>query len=466
MLRRFVKDSAVYGLNAVLSRGMNVLLVPLYARALTQAENGLNDMLMGVMLVVSVVSTLGSSQGVTRYLADPLELKPGEWASTAMTISFMGMVLASLVVAVTAGWWAPGVGVDGGFTIGWLVFTSACALGVGTLTTNALRATGKPNLYSVASICGFSFALVMNIILTGQMRWGLKGVFVAQTLGAALSAMVGWWFQRSLYSWQWSGVAARRILRFSLPLVPGSVGLVAMMYANRFVIGDLLSVDAAGRYGMVNRVSLIAGVAMMGVGGALAPLVYARHRDPDTPRQLARLLHVFTGVACVVVAGLALLAREILPLLGAGNYVAWAHLAYFQAPAVMLGQMYVFFPGAAIAGRTVLLTMVTLSAAALNVALCYALVPGMHLTGAALASLISASASLAAHAWLSHLCYSVPHRRSSLLLAMGITGVTIAFGAGLGGEVPWDGFWRRMGLVVVCAAGCAAALQPWKMIRR
>lgn len=465
MIRQFFKDSLIYAVSSVLTRGMSILLVPLYSHALSDSENGLNDMLMGLMLLLAAVATVESSQGVARHLPDPHGIAPKVWVSSGLIISCAGLVVAGLLVAIASPWWTEALGTGNGLCIGWLAFAAACTTGMANLTASTLRASGKARWFSIASLFGVATALICNIMLTGWLRWGVAGVFTAQTLGSAAAVGVGWHFQRALYGWTWSRPAVNRILSFSLPLVPGAVGMCALMYANRFAITDLLSVGDAGRYGMVNRASLIVGIAMLGVSGALAPLVYARHRDEGTRRQLRRLLHLFTGLAAVVVAGLALMAREILPLLGAGSYSPWAYLAGFQAPAVMLSQMYVFFPGATIAGRTFSITLITLFSAVANIVLCYVLIPPMGLPGAGLAALLSAGLSLAAHAWCSQRLYPVPHQWSSLLGAAAITGGCILLSSETGGNLPWQGFPVRLGLFVACAAGCAVVLRPWRLLK-
>ena len=67
-------------------------------------------------------------------------------------------------------------------------------------------------------------------------------------------------------------------------------------------------------------------LVLIGVQGALTPLVYAHHHEPQTPARLARLLEGFSGVALAACLALGLFGAELMALLATPEYAAAAPL--------------------------------------------------------------------------------------------------------------------------------------------
>ena len=85
MLRRFLKDSAIYGLSSLLTRGIGLLLLPLYTRALSPTDYGRVDLLLVVRSLVAVTLSLEIGQALVRFLVEARDdERRRELASTAL----------------------------------------------------------------------------------------------------------------------------------------------------------------------------------------------------------------------------------------------------------------------------------------------------------------------------------------------------------------------------------------------
>ena len=85
MLRAFLKDSVLYGAAGILSRGISVLLVPLYTRVLSPGDYGSLDMLLAFGALVNLVVALEVTQAVARFYPDAATpAEKGSLASTAL----------------------------------------------------------------------------------------------------------------------------------------------------------------------------------------------------------------------------------------------------------------------------------------------------------------------------------------------------------------------------------------------
>ena len=70
MLRQFARDTLIYGASSVLSRGIGLLLLPLYTRVLTPAEYGTVDYLQVVRSFLALTLALEIVQALVRFLPE------------------------------------------------------------------------------------------------------------------------------------------------------------------------------------------------------------------------------------------------------------------------------------------------------------------------------------------------------------------------------------------------------------
>ena len=62
MLRSFIKDSAIYAIPQIFSKGINLILLPLYTRILSPNEYGSLDLLLIFAAIINVTIALEVSQ--------------------------------------------------------------------------------------------------------------------------------------------------------------------------------------------------------------------------------------------------------------------------------------------------------------------------------------------------------------------------------------------------------------------
>ncbi len=66
MLKAVLRDSLVYGLASVLSKGLAIFLLPLYTRVLSPGDYGAYDLLITLGALANVVVALEVAQGLAR----------------------------------------------------------------------------------------------------------------------------------------------------------------------------------------------------------------------------------------------------------------------------------------------------------------------------------------------------------------------------------------------------------------
>jgi O-antigen/teichoic acid export membrane protein len=438
VLKRFLNDAAVYGVAAILSRGIAFILLPLYTHRLAPADFGTADLFAVLTSLANVTVALEISQAVARFQADAQTTEErAAVASTALWFTVGCYAVLSVAVAAAAGPVSVALlGAPARPELVRLALATAVAYGFFYLLQNQLRWDLRPRAYAVASVALTGVTVGASLVLVMIYELGVRGVLMAQLAGNAAGVGIAFAFARRSYRFAFDWSQCRRMLAFSLPLVPSSVAVFVALYVDRLALKQLTTLADVGLFGVGYRLASAVGLVLVGFQSALTPLVYAHHAEPDTPAQLARIFRLFAAIALAACAGVAVFAPEIVALVSRPSYYAAAAVVPLLAPAVLLAQMYVFAPGLALAKRTRRVAALNLGGAALNSGLNFALIPLLGIRGAAVATLVGAAATFAGYMVMSQRLYPVPHRWARLAASTAAVAAAAAVAARLGAGTP------------------------------
>jgi O-antigen/teichoic acid export membrane protein len=424
VIERLLRDGAVYALAAMVSRGVSFLLVPIYTRVLAPAQYGALELILTAGLLVTLVVALEVGQGMAREWAEQTDAAQRRaLASTALTFTLLAHA-AFLALALAAS--APLTQA----LLGSPAFTAEVRAGLVFIAINAVflqlqnqfRWDLRVRSYAAVSVLYGVLTLALGAAL--GHAYGLQGVLWGQALAAALSCAGGLVLLRGQVGLRLDARHLRRMLRFSLPLVPSGVAIFASFYVNRLILSAFASLPEVGVLGVGQRVAGVGTLLIVGLQGALTPLVYRHHHEPGVPAQLARIFEGFVAAALLTCMVLSVFARELIGWLAAPGFGGAASLLPWLAPAALLSQMYIFAPGIAIARKTSWQLMLTSLSAVLAVGLSLLLIPSWGASGAAVASFAAAALFLACWVAASQRVYPLPLQWSKL-------GLTVAAYIGL-----------------------------------
>jgi O-antigen/teichoic acid export membrane protein len=220
---------------------------------------------------------------------------------------------------------------------------------------------------------------------------------------------------------------------------------------DRVIVNNNLGLSDVGVYGVGFRVASIVGVVMLAFQASLAPLIYANHEDADAPRQISQLFRAFVLAAGAASIGLALFAPEVVVLVASPEFADASQVVPLLATATIIGGMYVFTPGLAIARRTGIMAAVSIGAAVAATAAGIVLVPTLGLMGGSVAALVGALSLFLGNAILGAREYPIPFSWLRIALVGGIVlAVDIAM-ASL--EIaPLEGVVPRVITLIACIA--------------
>lgn len=406
-----VRQSMAYATATILSRGTQVVALLVLPFILTPREYGALSMIVTIAALVAVLAPLEIAQGVARFYAPAPEGQKKAISSSAW--SFLLLMLAGFMLLgqLLAGPLCR-------LILGDLAFLAAFRIALFLMAFNCLfyflqnqcrwefRTPEYVLISLVFSFLSLAFSLGLGVVFDPP----LVGVVLGQALGAALAVGLGAYGLRRSFALTIDQRRLAELLRFSLPLVPAGVALFLSVYASRLILNGLSSLEDVGLYTLAAQIAGIASLGIVGVQGALAPLIMKHYGHPNTPAQLARLFEAFFGFALVSSLVLGLFAPELIRYLGNPTYARAGPLVLLLAPGLLFAQMYIFAPGFAIAKRTVWQMWVSLASATVAVAANFGFIHVWGIMGAAAATLLSGALFLLLWFALSQRLYPIPVR--------------------------------------------------------
>lgn len=409
----------IYGLSAILSRGLSLITLPIYARILAPADYGALDILMVIGSLANLIIALEINQALARFTHEVSQAERRVLASTAMwfTVAAYGVVLATALYF--SEWLCLRF-------LGNLHYLDAFRLSLCAISANGLFYLCQSQLrfellsrdYAVVSVAYSVVTVVLGITLGKYFNLGLVGIIAAQLAAAVLGSVMSMSRLPGRYGATADRVWLRTMLAFSLPLVPSGIATFFSLYANRIMLNSLADLQSVGLFGIGARIAGVVGILIVAFQSALTPLIYTHYKEAETPGHLARIAHGFVAIAFTFCLSLGLYATEILDLLVPADYRGASEVVLMLSVATLLSQMSIFFPGIAIAKRTTYQLIIFVITAVAGVSANYLLIPSLGVTGAGIATFLSSMLFIILWIIISQRLYPLPLKKISLSLAL------------------------------------------------
>ncbi len=390
MVKLFLKDSFLYTLSNVLTKGIGFIMLPIYTTFFNPSEFGVLDMLLVTGNVLSIIIGLEIHQAVARFFP---EAQSFDEKRKIVSTAFWAILAFYILFLVPTVFVSPAISekMFGRADYGDVIFVALLSYGFNFLyyfSSAQLRwqLKAKENLF--VSVLYSGLAATSAFVLLKYFSLSLEAVFYGQIIAAVVGLLFAIYFAREYYASIFDKVVFRRLTRFSLPLIFSTLTVYAMLYVDRLVINRLLTTEDLGLYGFAYRIASVVGLLAMGSQTALTPLIYNRFQDSDTPKHIAKLFHLFILGCVVMMIGLFVLSPYLAVWIGSSQYKGAAVLIPWVAFSILFTGISNFTPGIFIAKKTHLSLYINLASFVLNLFLSYGLIKLMGLQGAVLATAI------------------------------------------------------------------------------
>jgi O-antigen/teichoic acid export membrane protein len=444
---------------------IGVVVLPVYARVLPPEAFGAQDLLLALAACVTLVAPLEIAQGLGRHYADANQGDDrSRLASTALwfTISTeVGVVAALLLLGP---WLSPWILGPWAASFSWLLVVAFVPVhGLYTLVLSQLRWRLEPFRYAAAALTQVVVVHSIGLPLTAIFGWNFPGLLVGYISGYAVAVALALLASRDDYRWQFDSAVLKRMLTFSVPLVPSSIAIILYSNADRLVLRQVLGLDAVGQFAVLARFAFVIRPLILAASMALIPIVVSRHKEPETPRVVARFSrYVWLGVLTAVLV-LAAFGPELMGALVTDVYTSHANLLPLLALAGALAELYILAPGLLISGRTGTIALISVGSAVLNLALNVLLVPLAGVAGACIATALTAAGALVFSITLSQRFYPITYPWLALAGSGAVSFAAAVVAVLIGtSTAAWD--WSSLAWRAACGLGGFLGAATWLLL--
>ncbi|MFQ5718318.1 MAG: lipopolysaccharide biosynthesis protein [Acidobacteriota bacterium] len=437
-IKELCKDTVVYGLGTLGTKGIGFLLIPLYTRFLTPGDYGVLALVNMWGAAIGVVIGLGQHRAVFRYYFKESQREGGQ---EEVLSTFLTLALAmSLVVAAIVAFARP----LARFTLGNASFATLIILVTGINYLNlfrkaplviirARRWTGRYSMLAMSRTL-VTITLIVYFVVARNQR--VLGVLTGQAISAVLfTALLSVLFLRHIRP-RFSAPMVRKLLAFGLPFVMGDLLLLVFRYSNRYFLSTLASVDQVGQFSLGNRFGEIILLLNTAIQTAWPVFLYGSERDEGAPRLYSRAMTYYLATIGFAGVGIVLFSPEIYRLMVHPRFnpsmsiIPIAVVTYIFMGVNVFGNV-----GIHLKEKTQYYMVATGTSAAVSVGLNILLIPFYGIRGAAVATLGAYATQAGLTLWISRRLYPISYE----IRRIGIIAGVMIGAAALGRVVDWGG---------------------------
>ncbi|WP_440946616.1 lipopolysaccharide biosynthesis protein [Methanosarcina sp. T3] len=410
-MRKIIKDSSIYSASNILVSVISIFLVPLYTRVFIPADYGIIDILNIVASLLNITISLEISQAVGRFTTDKEnKYEKSAYFSTALFFSILAYSIFTIIAIVNSEYLSQLILDSRELSkITTVAFLSIWANGLFYLIKGQLRWNSRPFKYGIISLLYSLISILITVLLVLIIKIGIIGIFYGQFIAGFIGSLLSLYYIKDSFVFIFDSKKLIKMLKFSIPLVPSSVGVFLFVYVDRIIIKQLMTFNDIGLYGIGYKMASIMSLLIGGTQMALTPIIYNHYNEKNTPFEIARLARYFVLFAFIMILGMSLFAKEILMVLTTPIYYGAAEVVPFLVFSMFLSGVYVFAPGLWIIKKTKIIALINIGAAVLNTILNYLLIPILGIKGAAIATLTGAFITFYTNQTLSQKYYPIKY---------------------------------------------------------
>lgn len=251
---KFLKDIGIYAIGNLGSKLVTFMLVPLYTYYVSPAEYGSYDLCLTAVLLLMPFLTLTLRDGGFRFLVDANGV-----ADRGAIITFVYKTLiTNSIIAI-------GLGVLISLTYPlaylWPTIGLLIAMSIYEVIVQLVRGLGNTALFVTAGIMSSLFIGLFSILFVVALGMRIEGIFLANILARFLTVIVlelKLGIMRKYFRFSFNDKECNRaLMRYSLPLLPGSVCWWLMGSCNRWFIQYYIGLESNGQYAVAVKFATI-----------------------------------------------------------------------------------------------------------------------------------------------------------------------------------------------------------------
>lgn len=387
--KRFAKKTLIYSIGNFGSRVLTFLMLPYYTYNIPAADYGVYDVFLVTISLIMPILTLQTQEAIISGMIDKEQDNQQIVKST-----FLIVLLNSIAISVLYFVVSKFINIQYGiYFIALLTIKS-----IYTIVHQYARGLGKTGLYAATGIIYTLIFLGLNILQLSVFHTGIEGLLVSEAIASLISIIILFIGASEILSAlkiKLDHAILKRIVKYSLPLIPNNISWWLINASDRYVIGIFLGSVSNGIYAISYKFANIIQTITSLVYLAWQEISLEEYKSRDKAAFYSNFFNsymklllsgVFVAICCTKFVTLTFLSADYAE---AWKYTGWLYLGIvFSALASFLNTCYLAD------GTTGELLKGTLMAGIINLVVDVALIKFIGVYAAALSTFVSSAALL------------------------------------------------------------------------
>jgi O-antigen/teichoic acid export membrane protein len=434
-LGSLTQSVAIYGAGDVAVSALNLLLLPVYIRHLTQEDYGALALLIGVEAVAKIMFRWGLDGAFMRYyLERPQQHELQRLASTiGLFLCVASGLLVGLLLLASGSIAAHLFDEDRYITPLRMVLVNTFLLTFTFFPFHVMRMRGQAVMFSAFAFARSAATLLLRLLLVVGLELGITGLTLADLTVTVVLLPILWPSCRSLFRPVFSADELRRSLRFGLPRLPHGLAQQALDSGNKYLLSLYVPLAGLGVYQIGTTLGQSLKFFLSAFETGWAPFYYTTARQPDARLIFRKITTYGIAILALLVAGLTATAADLVALLTNQTYAGAAIVIPLIAIGIAWQGVYLLTSiGLNLTSHTQYYPVAAIAAAVVGLGSGAALMPAHGATGAAIAFLLSYVTLAGVAGFFARRYYRIEYEASRIIRVV----VAAALGAMAGLALP------------------------------
>lgn len=384
--KKLFSDTLILGFGTFASKLLVFLLMPLYTAFLSTAQYGTAELLTSTANLIIPLACVGITNGIFRFAAERNSDKEAVFSSSVALLgcgTLIFLVLSPLLFVIPY--------FDG---YAWLILLYVIMANVQAVCAQYVRAIDRTKLFALQGILNTFLTVALNVIFLVVWDMGVLGYVLSVILGNLFTAIFLFFVARL---WRVFRIAKidrelmKKLLRFSLPLIPTTVCWLITDLSDRYLVTHFCTEAVNGVYSAAYKIPTIINlISTIFMQAWQFSAVLQSSDEEDCKHFYSTVFGGFLSVIFIGAAGLILFSEFLTGLLLNAAYAEAARYMPTLICAVAIEAIVSFLATVYMVCKKSMHSFVTaMSGALLNIVLNLIMIPKFGALGAAVATLAS-----------------------------------------------------------------------------
>jgi O-antigen/teichoic acid export membrane protein len=330
-----LKNTVIYSIGEILPKIISFFLLPVFTVYLTTNDYGIISYTNAIMFVLLIISSLSLNTYLLRsyYLTDDV-LEREKLIGNIFTVILIFNIFL-LIVSFIVG---PFIVKCSSLKIPFYPYFSLSLLNnffeiFSIVPLIIFRVKGNAISYVLVNSSRALLLFIITYLLIAHFGWGVMGNFYGRLIVNGFFSIIYILIILKHSKINLNFEILKKALKFSLPLIPGSIGFLLMNMSDRIILERYVSLSDIGVYSVANTIAFSLSIIIQGAYRSFEPEIFKEYGKENFKTFLEKLHGIFMTIVLGLSICLALFANEILIFMTNDDFVK----GYVLIPIILVG---------------------------------------------------------------------------------------------------------------------------------